>query len=79
MVSGSPSGSSRRIDRRKRITGADRIDGCRIDIHAHPSIAEVLRVSSITVMREWSTAKAWLYQELSGKKSNGFRSLETDR
>ncbi len=26
--------------------------------------AEVLRVSSITVMREWKTAKAWLYREL---------------
>ena len=28
--------------------------------------AEVLRVSSITVMREWRTAKAWLYRELTG-------------
>src|SRR5215468_10717010 len=28
--------------------------------------AEVLKVSSITVMRDWSTAKAWLYRELGG-------------
>jgi RNA polymerase sigma-70 factor (ECF subfamily) len=28
--------------------------------------AEVLKVSSVTVMRDWSTAKAWLYRELSG-------------
>ena len=28
--------------------------------------AEVLKVSSVTVMRDWSTAKAWLYRELGG-------------
>ncbi len=28
--------------------------------------AEVLKVSSITVMRDWNTAKAWLYRELTG-------------
>jgi DNA-directed RNA polymerase specialized sigma24 family protein len=27
-------------------------------------IAEVLKVSTVTVMRDWSTAKAWLYREL---------------
>jgi len=26
----------------------------------------VLKVSAITVMRDWSTAKAWLYRELKG-------------
>jgi RNA polymerase sigma factor (TIGR02999 family) len=26
--------------------------------------AEVLKISSITVMRDWSTARAWLYREL---------------
>ena len=26
--------------------------------------AEVLKVSSVTVMRDWSTAKAWLYREM---------------
>lgn len=41
--------------------------------------AEVLKVSPVTVMRDWSTAKAWLYRELGGKKSDGLRSLETDR
>ena len=29
--------------------------------------AEVLHVSAITVMREWKTAKAWLYRELTGR------------
>jgi RNA polymerase sigma-70 factor, ECF subfamily len=28
--------------------------------------AEVLKVSSVTVMRDWSTAKAWLYREITG-------------
>jgi len=28
--------------------------------------AEVLKISPVTVMRDWSTAKAWLYRELSG-------------
>jgi RNA polymerase sigma factor (TIGR02999 family) len=27
--------------------------------------AEVLKISGVTVMREWSRAKAWLYRELS--------------
>jgi RNA polymerase sigma-70 factor (ECF subfamily) len=27
--------------------------------------AEVLKVSAVTVMRDWSSAKAWLYRELS--------------
>lgn len=29
-----------------------------------PETAEILEVSSVTVMRDWSTAKAWLYREL---------------
>src|SRR5215510_13508586 len=33
--------------------------------------AEVLHVSPITVMREWKTAKAWLYRELAGPTANG--------
>jgi RNA polymerase sigma-70 factor (ECF subfamily) len=28
--------------------------------------AEVLKVSPVTVMRDWNTAKAWLYRELTG-------------
>ena len=28
--------------------------------------AEVLNISSITVMRDWNTARAWLYREMSG-------------
>ena len=33
--------------------------------------ADVLKVSPITVMRDWSTAKAWLYRELGGRTSDG--------
>jgi RNA polymerase sigma factor (TIGR02999 family) len=33
--------------------------------------AEVLKVSTITVMRDWSTAKAWLYRELTGGTPDG--------
>ena len=33
--------------------------------------AEVLKVSSVTVMRDWSTAKAWLYRELAGGPTDG--------
>jgi RNA polymerase sigma-70 factor (ECF subfamily) len=40
--------------------------------------AEVLKVSPATVMRDWSSAKAWLYRELGGR-ANGFRPLETSR
>ena len=41
--------------------------------------AEVLKVSTVTVMRDWSTAKAWLYRELAGGSSDGLRSMETSR
>ena len=41
--------------------------------------AEVLKVSSVTVMRDWSTAKAWLYRELSGGIDDGLRTLEANR
>jgi RNA polymerase sigma-70 factor (ECF subfamily) len=41
--------------------------------------AEVLKVSSVTVMRDWSTAKAWLYRELGGGSGDGLGSMETGR
>jgi RNA polymerase sigma factor (TIGR02999 family) len=41
--------------------------------------AEVLRVSPITVMREWKSAKAWLYRELAGPTAHGPRTLEPRR
>jgi DNA-directed RNA polymerase specialized sigma24 family protein len=41
--------------------------------------AEVLKVSSITVMRDWSTAKAWLYRELAGETNDGPGAVETSR
>jgi RNA polymerase sigma-70 factor (ECF subfamily) len=33
--------------------------------------ADVLKVSAATVMRDWSTAKAWLYRELAGGRRDG--------
>ena len=41
--------------------------------------AEVLKISSVTVMRDWNTAKAWLYRELTGGAGDGSRTLETSR
>ena len=33
--------------------------------------AEVLKVSPVTVMRDWSTARAWLYREMRGGARDG--------
>jgi RNA polymerase sigma-70 factor, ECF subfamily len=33
--------------------------------------AEILKVSAVTVIRDWSTAKAWLYRELAGGTTDG--------
>jgi RNA polymerase sigma-70 factor (ECF subfamily) len=33
--------------------------------------AEVLQISPVTVMRDWSSARAWLYREMGGGSSNG--------
>jgi RNA polymerase sigma-70 factor, ECF subfamily len=41
--------------------------------------AEVLKVSPVTVMRDWSTAKAWLYRELTGGTGDGYPTMETSR
>ncbi len=34
-----------------------------------PETAEVLKVAPVTVMRDWSTAKAWLYREMTSPHS----------
>ena len=41
--------------------------------------AEVLKVSPVTVMRDLSTARAWLYRELTGGTDDGLRTVETGR
>ena len=41
--------------------------------------AEVLKISPVTVMRDWSTAKAWLYRELTGGAPDGPRTLDANR
>ena len=39
--------------------------------------AEVLKVSTVTVKRDWRAARTWLYRELAGTATNGPRTLET--
>jgi hypothetical protein len=41
--------------------------------------ALVLNVSPVTVRGDWSSAKIWLYRELSGETDDGLGSLETAR
>jgi RNA polymerase sigma factor (TIGR02999 family) len=41
--------------------------------------ATVLKVSPITVRRDWNSAKIWLYRELTGESDDGCESLETAR
>jgi RNA polymerase sigma factor (TIGR02999 family) len=41
--------------------------------------AEVMRLSPITIIREWNKAKAWLYQELSPEPDDGVRPVAPDR
>jgi RNA polymerase sigma factor (TIGR02999 family) len=38
--------------------------------------AEVLKVSTITVKRDWRAARAWLYRELTGGTTDGLRTME---
>jgi RNA polymerase sigma-70 factor, ECF subfamily len=40
--------------------------------------AEVLKISPVTVRRDWSAAKIWLYREMTGT-DDGLRSVETSR
>jgi RNA polymerase sigma factor (TIGR02999 family) len=41
--------------------------------------AQVLNVSLITVRRDWSAAKIWLYRELTGGTDDGPRTMEASR
>src|SRR5580658_6858717 len=40
-------------------------------------IAEVLKVSTITVKRDWGTARMWLYRELTGLTTDAPGTMET--
>jgi RNA polymerase sigma-70 factor, ECF subfamily len=46
--------------------------GLRVD-----ETAEVLRISTVTVKRDWRAAKVWLYRELTGGAIDGCPTLET--
>ena len=39
--------------------------------------AEVLKVSPVTVKRDWRSARTWLYRELTGAANHGPQTLET--
>jgi len=41
--------------------------------------AMVLKVSPVTVRRDWNSAKIWLYRELTGETDDGLGSLEAAR
>ena len=41
--------------------------------------ATVLKVSPVTVRRDWSSAKIWLYRALTGETDDGLELLETAR
>ncbi len=41
--------------------------------------AEVLKISPVTVRRDWNTAKIWLYGAMTGRTGDGFTPLETTR
>lgn len=41
--------------------------------------AEVLKVSPVTVKRDWRAAKAWLYRELTCGTTDELRTMETSR
>ena len=40
--------------------------------------AEVLKISEVTVKRDWKAARIWLYRELTGGKRDGPPTVETD-
>ena len=64
-----------RLDPRKaRVVELRYFGGLSVD-----ETAAVLKISQVTVMRDWSTAKAWLYRELAAETRNEPRSVETGR
>ena len=40
--------------------------------------AEVLKISTVTVKRDWRAAKLWLYRAMRGESADGLEPLETD-
>ena len=40
--------------------------------------AEVMKISTISVSRDWNTAKAWLYREISGKEPDDIGPMAAD-
>ena len=64
-----------RMDERKgRVVEMRFFAGLSVD-----EIAAVLKVSPVTVRRDWNSAKIWLYRELSGETDDGLGSVETAR
>jgi RNA polymerase sigma-70 factor (ECF subfamily) len=64
-----------RVDPRKvRVVEMRFFGGLSVD-----ETAMVLKVSPVTVRRDWSSAKIWLYRELTAETDHGLRSLEKAR
>ena len=40
--------------------------------------AEALKVSTVTVKRDWRAARVWLYRQMTGAATDGTRTLETN-
>ena len=85
VVGGSPTADLRALDdalnelarmdaRKAQVVEMRFFGGLTVD-----EIAEVLRISPVTVMRDWTTAKAWLYRELTQGASDGRGTVETSR
>lgn len=42
-------------------------------------VAEVLKVSTVTVLRDWSSARAWLYRELTRRNDDASQAMDGNR
>ena len=63
-----------RIDRRKvKVVEMRFFGGLNVE-----ETAEVLKISTVTVKRDWRAAKVWLYREMTSGAADGFPTLETN-
>ena len=83
MVDGDPDADLVALD--DAMNGLARIDARKVQVVemrffgglSVEETAEVLKVSPVTVKRDWRAARAWLYRELTGGADDGLRTMET--
>jgi RNA polymerase sigma-70 factor (ECF subfamily) len=83
MVDGDPDADLVALD--DAMNGLARIDARKVQVVemrffgglSVEETAEVLKVSPVTVKRDWRAARAWLYRELTGGTDDGLRAMET--